>query len=116
MIARTQKEDREYKRFVINVKVFDQATNECLGYSANMHSDGMMLMSEQQIPVNKDYKLVIRHHQDDDELIEIPLEARCVWSKNSNNPDFYHAGFQFIDINPKQILAIDELIWDLAVL
>jgi len=116
MAAKTLTEDREYKRFIVNVKVFDLVTNECIGYSANMHSEGMMLMSEKQLPAGKKYKLVIRHYQVDDEQIEIPLVARCMWSKAGNNPDFYHAGFKFIDSSPKQILAIDELIWDLAVL
>ena len=116
MTAIRQTEDREYKRFVINVKVFDQATNECLGYSANMHSCGMMLSSEKLIPDGREFNILIRHLQDDDELIEIRLAARCMWSKSGNNPDFYLAGFQFINPSPKQVLAIDELIWDLAVL
>lgn len=116
MTAKTQFEDREFKRFVINVKVFDQETNECLGYSANMHSEGMMLSSEKLITCGKEYNIMIRHLQDDDDLVEINLDARCLWSKSGNNPDFYMAGFQFIDPSPRQILAIDELIWDLAVL
>ena len=116
MAARTQTEDREFKRFIINVKVFDLETNECMGYSANMHSEGMMVMSEKQLSAGKNYNLIIRHYQEDDEQIEIPLAARCMWSKAGNNPDFFHAGFKFIDPSPKKILAIDELIWDLAVL
>lgn len=114
MQINAQRDDREYKRFVINVKVFDRDSGNCLGYSSNMHTGGMMLMSEEQISPGSKFRLIIKHIQQDDTVVEIPLVARCIWSNPGNNPDFYNAGLLFIDPGPKQILTIEELIWELA--
>ena len=81
-----------------------------------MNSEGMMLSSEKLIPSGKEFNILVRHLEFDDEVVEISLVARCLWSRISNNPDFYIAGFQFTNPSPKQLLTIDELIWDLAVL
>ena len=107
-------DDRVYRRFVINVKVFDKNTGECLGYSSNMHTRGMMLMSMEEIPVGLAYEVKLSHLREDDSLVEIDITARCMWCKPGNNPDFFNAGFQFVNPGPKQIHAIDKLISDMA--
>ncbi len=86
--SRSTNRKRKLKRLIINVKVYDTDTVECIGYSANMHTQGMTLSSAEKIPVDKEYSIKIEHMEDDD-AIEIPLHARCLWSKLGDNPAMF---------------------------
>lgn len=108
-------EKRRLKRFIVNVKILDRETEQCIGYSANMHTEGMLITSPEQLPLNKLLKIKLVHIQCDDEVIEIPLDVTGLWSKPGNNPDFYSAGFKIIGPSPEQIQAINAVIEDLAI-
>lgn len=109
-------EKRRQKRFIVNVKVFNQDGGELLGYSANMHTRGMMISSTSEIPLLKEFNVKIEHmRMADDELIQIPLRIRSLWGGISDNPDFYHTGFLILDPTPESDDAIMRLIEELAV-
>lgn len=109
-------EKRRQKRFIVNVKVFNLDDGELLGYSANMHTRGMMVSSTSEIPLLKEFKVKIEHiRMADDELIRIPLRVRSLWGAPSNNPDFYHTGFLILEPTPETDAAIMRLIEELAV-
>ena len=109
-------EKRRQKRFIVNVKVFDLDTGDVLGYSANMHTRGMMIASTEPIPLLKEFKIRIEHlRMSDDELIEIPLRIRSLWGAPGKNPDFHNTGFLILDPTPETDEAIMQLIEELAV-
>ena len=109
-------EKRRQKRFIVNVKIFDQDTGELLGYSANMHTRGMMISSIEEIPLLKEFNVNIEHiRMADDELVQIPVRIRSLWAGPSNNPDFYNTGFLILDPTPETNHAILQLIDELAV-
>ena len=109
-------EKRRQKRFIVNVKVYNQDDGELLGYSANMHSRGLMIASTWEIPLLKEYRVIIKHIGIvDDKLVEIPLRIRSLWGGPSNNPDFFHTGFLILDPSRESDEAIMALIEELAV-
>ena len=109
-------EKRRQKRFVVNVKIFDQDNGELLGYSANMHTRGMMVSSTDEIPLLKEFRIRIEHFRmADDKLLQIPLRIRSLWGGPSENPDFFHTGFLILDPDPETDDAIMQLIEELAV-
>ncbi len=108
-------EKRKLKRFIVNVKILDSETDECIGYSANMHTEGMLITSPEQLPLNKLLRVKLVHIQFDDEVIEIPLVVTGLWSKAGNNPDFHNTGFKIVEATQEQIQAINAVIEDLAV-
>lgn len=108
-------EKRRLKRFIVNVKILDQETNECIGYSANMHTEGMMVTSPGKIPLNTPLKIKLVHLQLDDEIIEIPLVIEGLWNMPGKNPDFYNTGFRIVNPDAEQVQAISRVIEDLAV-
>jgi len=104
-------ENRKLIRFIVNVKVFDLDTGECLGYSANMHTQGMKLASvEKKLPLSQQYKLKLEYMGVDDELVEIHLLAQSRWSQPGNNPDFCNYGFRFINTTLEQTRELEILI------
>ncbi len=108
-------ENRKLKRFIISVKVFEKETGSILGYTENMHTEAMILTSEKQIPIEKEFRIKLEYVQDDNEIVEIPLVARSVWSKLSKNLDYYSTGFRFIDSTPIHVQALELLIDELSV-
>ena len=107
---------RRRKRFIVNVKVFNMDGGDLLGYSANMHTRGMMISSTEAIPLLKEFKVIIEHlRMADDVLVQIPVRIRSLWGGPSNNPDFYNTGFLILDPAPETDHAIMQLIDELAV-
>ena len=109
-------EKRRQKRFIVNVKVIDLDSGDVLGYSANMHTRGMMISSTETIPLLKEFNVKIEHlRMSDDELIEIPLRVRSLWTGPGKHPDFQNTGFLILDPTSETDEAIMQLIEDLAV-
>jgi len=108
-------EKRKLHRFIVNVKILDDATRECLGYSANMHTEGLLITSTEPLPLHRILKIKLLHLQFDDEEIEIPLDVFGLWSKPGKNPDFYQNGFKIVNPGPEQTQAIEAVIKEMAV-
>lgn len=109
-------EKRRQKRFVVNVKVFNMDSGDLLGYSANMHTRGMMISSTEKIPLLLEFNVKVEHIRiADDELFQLPLRIRSLWNGPSKNPDFYNTGFLILDPTPETDHAIMQLVDELAV-
>ena len=106
-------ENRHLDRLILYIKVFDNETNAFLGYTANIHSKGMMLVSETLIPLDKDISIRLEHVKDDFKKIAIPLSARGVWRGDTHVFDVYTTGFRFVDPSHTQIIELDNLFEDL---
>jgi hypothetical protein len=103
-------DNRRFKRFMVNVKVYDLETDNCMGYTANMHTQGMMLKSFEKIELHKKFSIKLEYIRLDDEVVEIHLTARSLWCKPGTNPDFYNNGFRFTDLSAGTIVKIENLI------
>ncbi len=111
------KEYRKLKRFIIQVQVqiLDSETKSFFGYTENLHMEGMLLTSEQRIPLGKEFHLKLVHIRDNDVRIVIPVRVRCVWNRSNDSLNLYNTGFKFIDLAPQQARDIERLIEELAV-
>ena len=109
------KENRRLKRIIIQVQVLDSESKSFFAYTENLHTEGMMLTSEKEIPVGKEFNLELVHSRENDEGFTIPLRVCCVWNRSSDSVNLYNAGFKFIDLAPQQARDIERLIEELAV-
>ena len=107
-------ENRRLERLTLYIKVFDNETNSLLGHTANIHTDGMMLVTQGQLSLNKDYNLRLEHVRDDFRKISISLFAKGLWNKTSHNSNDHNIGFQFHDLSHSDSVAIVELIDELS--
>jgi len=110
MRTETLNEHRKLIRFPVNVKVIDEAAGETLGYTSNMHVEGMMLKSFSGIRADTEYRIILEYLRPDDEIVEIRLIARCLWCKPAEHPDFHHSGFYFTNLSEEQKDMIVTLI------
>ncbi len=108
-------EYRKLKRSIIQVQILDSETKSFFGYAENVHREGMLLTSEQKIPLGKEFHLELVYSRDNDEEITIPLCVHSVWNGSIDSLNMYSAGFDFIDLAPQQARDIERLIEELAV-
>ncbi|HLB31476.1 MAG TPA: PilZ domain-containing protein [Gammaproteobacteria bacterium] len=108
------KDSRKLTRFPVNVKVYNDADGESLGYTSNMHVEGMMLMSFTVIEVDTEYRVRLETLGPDDEIVQIRLSARCLWCKQADNQDVYNSGFYFSELNMEQRGQVIHLIEAMA--
>jgi hypothetical protein len=106
-------ESRRLERFIINVKIIDADDESVLGYSANMHTEGLMIRSMRKIPSDKIINIRVEHMQFDDEFISIPLKVQSIWCYPDRKTDFFKVGFFIVDPTPSQRRAITGLIEEL---
>ena len=108
-------EDRKLRRSIIPIYVLDSETQSFFAYTENLHTEGMLLISEQEIPLDKELHLDLVYSRDDVEEITIPLCVRCVWNGPNDSLNMHSAGFDFIDLAPQQARDIERLIEEQAV-
>ena len=113
MLPNNTIEFRYLDRLVLHIRVFDKETNAFLGHTENIHSEGLMLVSEKRIALNKDICLRLEHVKDDFEKIAIPLFASGVWHRDTYVSDVYNTGFRFVDTSNTQTIELRNLIEEL---
>ncbi len=107
------REKRRLKRFSVRRKVYSQLTDELIGYSEDMHLEGMRLVSKDPIPENQELQIWFGVTKEDKRLNRIFASAYKVWSSFTDNDErLYHSGLHFVspseDILDKIQLLIEE--------
>ncbi len=100
-ITEEEKNKRQVERkyLVFYLRVFDGLSSKVLGHVVNISSKGIMLLSDNAIPENEEYRLRMRLPSEVSEGGEIVFSATSRWCKLDRNPDFYVAGFQIHDLS-----------------
>lgn len=97
-----QREDsRKFERrhLVFYLRVFDGMSSRVIGHIADISEQGLMLISDDPIAVNENYRLRLRLPAELCEKDEIILNGTSRWCKPDVNPDFYITGFQLYDLS-----------------
>ena len=109
-----EKRKRRRWELVFYLRIFDQSDDSLLGHVVDISEDGLMIMSETPIELNRDFDLGLEmpsSHKDDNR--KITLTARSVWQSGDANPELIDTGFQLIAPDPSSIDVIKELIEEL---
>ena len=104
--------DRWY--LVFYLRVFDGMSRKIFGHLVDISENGIMLISDNPVEVNEDYRLRMSLPNSMSDSYEIILSATSRWCKPDVNPDFYLIGFQVYDLEPKTRDLIDNLIRDFS--
>ena len=110
------KEKRQRRRWelVFYLRIFDQSNGALLGHVIDISEDGLMLLSEVPIEINKDFDLTLEMPASDDgDNKKISFKARSIWQSKDTNPDLVDTGFQLIDPDIESVEAIQDLIDEL---
>ncbi len=92
-------------------QVLESDSNRVAGRLVNITPEGMMLMSDR--PFKKEtrmrFTMVLPHGINITNDSSIELQGSCRWCKESYNPDYYDAGFEFDEIPEKSANTIEYL-------
>ncbi len=106
-------ENRKLERLFLHIKVFDNETGSLLGHTADLHVEGMMLISDKRVVLDKELCLRLEHVKNNFEKISIPLFASGVWNRTANNSNVFNTGFRFVDTSHTQTIELSGLIEEL---
>ena len=114
-------DERNQERWqIINyLRIFNAQTGEMLGHVMNVTTEGIMLISEKPLTVDKEFHLKMAVPLDQEEECEtasIELEARSIWNKTDDDPHFHKTGLQFVRCSQDAINALSALIEKLKLL
>lgn len=101
----------ERRHLVFYLRVFDGMSSSVIGHIVDISAQGVMLVSDNPVPVNEKYSLRMRLPSEIADKEEIVFSATCCWCKKDVNPDFYIIGFRMHDLTPeieKYILCLIE--------
>jgi len=105
-------ERRKVKRrhLIYYLRVFEQETNKLVGHLVDLTPDGVMLISEEQIELNKLFhlRMVLPSRVGGKE--EWLFDAETRWCRKDINPDFYDTGFLLMNVAETDTEVIGNLI------
>lgn len=110
------KEKRKHKRvnLIYYLEIFDNTTDKHLGYLVDITPEGLMMISEEQMPSGEDLHLRMILPETAYGKKAISFNASSRWTKKDVNPAFFASGYQFVDIGPVESKTISSLIDDFA--
>jgi len=109
-----EKRKRRRWELVFYLRIFDQPDGPLLGHVIDISADGLMLLSETPIELNKDFDLGLEMPSSGaKKRKKITLKAHSIWHSNDANPDLIDTGFQLINPEKSSIDAIAKLIREL---
>ncbi|GMR06180.1 MAG: hypothetical protein BMS9Abin25_0763 [Gammaproteobacteria bacterium] len=109
-----EKRKRRRWELVFYLRIFDQEDGPLLGHVVDISADGLMLLSENPVELNKDFDLSLEMPSSGaKKRHKITLKAHSIWHSNDANPDLIDTGFQLINPEKSSIDAIAKLIREL---
>ena len=107
-------EKRWLKRFSAKLKVYSQLNDELLGYSENLHTEGMMIVTKTPMPNNQEINIWFGATKEEKRLNRIFITAYKVWESMSTDGErFYYSGLHFVAPEEKTLDKIQELLYSL---
>ncbi len=114
MIEREEKgkEKRQIRRqhLVFYLRVFDGMSSRVVGHLIDLSPKGLMLLSDDPIAVNEEYRLRMRLPQDIIGRDDVVFSAVSRWCHPDDNPDFHVTGFKIHDLAGETEKTITSLI------
>jgi hypothetical protein len=98
------------RHLIFYLRVWELNEDRPLGHVVDITPEGLMLISEEPMPVDQEYTLEVRLPDTEGALQPMRFRAVCRWSDNDINPTFFDSGFEFLDIHDEHIKTIRKLV------
>lgn len=92
------------------LKVNHYQTHELAGYLADISTQGLMLFTKENVPLDKVFNFRINLDKELGMGQDLVFEARSLWKEKDVNPDYLIIGFRFIDMGQAGIDVVKYLI------
>ena len=103
---------RKLERKEINqtIDIIDVINGGKFGELINITIEGLMAMTEREIPTQSIYQLSIKRPVELRGSDTVELGADCLWCRKDENFHRFWAGFQIIDASDNAVKQIEDLI------
>jgi len=98
------------RHLIYYLRVWDDDTKKLLGHIVDITTEGLMLVSDQPIELNKKFNLEMQWHDSDGETKQICFEAESRWEHKDVNASFYDTGFIILNQAAEMLTPIREII------
>ena len=107
-------EKRRLKRFSAKLRVYSQLDDELMGYSENLNTQGMMVVTKSPLMIHKEYKIWFGASKEEEKANRIFITAYKVWDSMTSDGDrFYYSGLHFVAPVEGTLDRIQDLIYSL---
>ncbi len=100
------------RHLIYYLRVWDTKSDQVIGHVVDLTTEGMMLINEKPIEMNKKFQLEVRWNTPDGESIKIPMYVESRWEKKDVNPAFYNTGFKLLTPDNETLDPIRDMIND----
>jgi thymidylate synthase len=108
-------EKRRLKRFSARLKVYSQTTDELIGYSENLHTEGMMIVTKEPMAKGQEIQIWFGATKEEKRLNRIFISAFKVWDSFSDNGErFYYSGLHFVAPTEETVDRIQSLLEEIS--
>ena len=98
---------------LLYLRVYDLDGDALLGHLVDLHTEGMMLVSRDPIPLDREFRLRLDMPAELPFRESIRLRARSVRRNRDVNPDLIDTGFLMPMLSPPQAVRIERLVEEL---
>lgn len=106
----TEKRIFKRKHLIYFLKVMERVTDRLVGFMVDLTPEGVMIMSESPIEVEKICQFKILLPTDTNRKKYLTLDAKSKWCKKENSANFYDTGFELINISSDSSKKIENII------
>ena len=103
---------RKHQRIELNqsIPVIDMINGGELGQLVNVSLEGIMIIADQEIPIQSIYQLALKLPTELHGSYTINLGTDCLWCRKTENFHRYWAGLHIIDASDQAMAQLQELI------
>ncbi len=107
---RTEQRKVVRRHLVFYLRVFDGMSSRVVGHLMDISTNGLMILSDESMAVNEEYRLRMRLPWKMAGSDEIVFGATSRWCRPDENPDFFMTGFQIQNMDREAEELIRHLI------
>ena len=98
------------RHLIYNLRITDSKTKQDLGHLADLSGEGLMLVGPDKFDEGVEFDMLMQGPAGDKPSEPLAFNARCMWSRQDINPDFFASGFKVLDADGDYIDSINTLI------
>ncbi len=99
-------------QLLFNARVYDADRGHVIGHLSNLSEDGLMVVTEQPLPVGRTYRVRIPLPVEFDGLGELATETTVAWTEPATHPAYHRNGLRARSLDPEQRRVLARLVDD----
>lgn len=112
----SEQDRRQYERYSTDfyLCVYQQNQTSPLGQVIDISLGGLQLISNDPIVIDQRFNLLMEVSLESGTHEKMWFEAESVWSREDDNSDSYNTGFQFLNLAPESLQALQRIADELS--